>query len=230
MLGGELLDRLDSYLYVVSSTYLYIKLTLFCCTTSVPICLTRAYEAGTTQNARSLGRSTVRQRRAPAAATPEAEEGDRQPLAKLKQNRRSTHALFFGTDDIAALKKADEEVADKEKGKEDDDAVTSPSNTTKEEDAEQDSIRNLARDVFRVYFSTDDSHADKSKLKKIQERGIHTKINGTMPYLTAYLTKLQLPGPIAYTLLFIEASLRGMAQVSCIFERKLESKSSLQDF
>ena len=78
---------------------------------------------------------------------------------------------------------------------------------------ELEELFNLARDIFQVYFTTDDSGTDLSKMKQTKKKGILAKINGTMPYLTAYLKKLQLPKPVVDTILFTEASFRGIAQV-----------------
>jgi urea transporter len=74
-------------------------------------------------------------------------------------------------------------------------------------------LRHMAQDLFGVYFTTDDTSDDVSKIRKMKKTGLHTRINGTMPYLTAYLKKLQLPSPILTTILFTEASFRGIAQV-----------------
>ncbi|KAL7554009.1 hypothetical protein ACHAWF_017370 [Thalassiosira exigua] len=180
-----------------------------------------AYETGTAQNARSLGQSVVRRRPPAPAATatsgalrnepssPQvaADPADErlQPTISPVARAKSAHAVFFGTDDIASLKKTEgvpkdvEAVPEKEE----------PSKQTKE----WMELRNMARDLFGVYFTTDDNSDDVSKLRKMKKAGLYTRINGTMPYLTAYLKKLQLPAPILNTILFTEASFRGIAQV-----------------
>ena len=72
----------------------------------------------------------------------------------------------------------------------------------------------LAHDVFDVYFTTDDVCTDSSKVKQHNKKRLHTTINGTMPYFTAYLKKMRLPKWMVNILLFTEASFRGIAQVS----------------
>mmetsp|Transcript_8223 Transcript_8223/g.14306 ORF Transcript_8223/g.14306 Transcript_8223/m.14306 type:complete len:790 (+) Transcript_8223:14-2383(+) len=200
-----------------------------------------AYEAGTTQNARSLGRTTIRKRvhslskdripRQPTAGASDDQgsEGVLEEGAaaagrlKLPGRHESAHALFFGTDDIATLKKnTDKEDIPK------DTEETEP--TDVEEAAAQQQtnkefkeLYNLAHHAFEVYFA--DSSTDSQQMaarevadsKKKKRRPFYTKINGTMPYTTAWLQKnlssLPLPFFANGTILFIEASLRGIAQV-----------------
>ena len=111
----------------------------------------------------------------------------------------------MAADNIATLKKTDGEKDDTE----DVEAAAPPKEISKE----LEELFNLAHDIFQVYFTTDDSGTDLSKMKQTKKKGILTKINGTMPYLTAYLKKLQLPRPVVDTILFTEASFRGIAQV-----------------
>lgn len=164
-----------------------------------------AYEAGTTQNARSLGTSTVRHRRATVDVAPAPTPAAIRPLTALPK-KQSSHALFFGTDDVASLKKKDG-VAEEP----DIEAIEK----TEEKHTSKDwkEVRDLARDVFQVYFSLDDSGVDTSKMKKQENNRILIKINGTMPSLPTYLGKLKLPKAIVDVILFIEASFRGIAQV-----------------
>ena len=174
----------------------------------------RAYEAGTTQNARSLGRSTVRRRRASfdGASTPSAPIttiDEQRPIPPAQPKKvQSQHAIFFGTEDVATLKKSDEpskkdvEIPDDERAKED----------TKQTKEWQE-LCSLARDVFHVYFTLDDSKTDISKMKQMKKKNILTWVNGTMPQLPRYLAKLELPSWIVNVLLFVEASFRGIAQV-----------------
>ncbi|KAL7530060.1 hypothetical protein ACHAXR_005514, partial [Thalassiosira sp. AJA248-18] len=181
-----------------------------------------AYEAGTTQNARSLG--TKKKARQIADDTyydrrRRADSFDASPGVLPPSTRRdstipkstSSNLLFFGTDDIATLKKTDGIV---KAPAEDIEAEPQKEEDLGEQSEEWNELRNLARDVFSVYFSVgNDSNTDMSKTKQIKTKGIQKYIIGTMPYLTAYLTKLQLPKPIVKILLFTEASFRGMAQV-----------------
>ena len=51
----------------------------------------------------------------------------------------------------------------------------------------------------------DGSSIDKKKQRK--KKGLHTRVNGTMPYLTAYLKKLQLPSTVVNV---IQTSLSGL--------------------
>ena len=88
----------------------------------------------------------------------------------------------------------------------------------KESFKEWKEIKDLAQEVFRVYFTIDDDSATTnmksfSKIGRKMEKGLLTKINGTMPTLPSYLTNLHLPKSIVSVLLFIEASFRGIAQV-----------------
>ena len=218
----------------------------------------RAYEAGTTQNARSLG-GAVRYRRSSGHAKsppPVTTTDDHHPLqsraAAISQRATSSHALFFGTDDIATLKEDQkkEEEEDYEGfvefcnsggqgsppggpgGKKND--IEVPSGKAEEDTAshkivgqskskEWTEIRDLARDVFHVYFTNGDdnnigSGVSFSKRKMNQRQGrknkrFYTKINGTMPSLPTYLSKLQLPVFVVKIILFVEASFRGIAQV-----------------
>lgn len=161
-----------------------------------------AYESGTTQNARSLG-NTVRRRRGNSVGVAPVDQPQGQ------QPQKSSHAVFFGTDDIISTLKTNAAAQ----------AAEEAEGTTKKEEPQRSEewskLSDLAHEIFQVYFSSDNdskTDADLAKLKQVK-KGIHTKINGTMPYLTGYLKKMPLPGVILETLLFTEASFRGIAQV-----------------
>lgn len=156
-------------------------------------CFARKYEAGTTQNARSLGtrkKNAARNRRAVAV---DPASSPNRPLP-------------FGTDDdgtaLTALKKTE-------------DAPTKIEEAPEEgRDECPDEWKDLARDAFRAYFTSDDSNkGHNAKVKLGSKVPLRAQVNGTMPYLTSYLAKLQ-PAPFAAVVRFAEASFRGMAQVS----------------
>ena len=147
-------------------------------------------------------RPTTEDDRPPAIRIDEQLQRPTKPIPEGK----STHDLFLAADNIATLKKTDGEKGDSA----DVEAAAPPK---EEVSKELEELFNLARDIFQVYFTTDDSGTDLSKMKQTKKKGILAKINGTMPYLTAYLKKLQLPKPVVDTILFTEASFRGIAQV-----------------
>ena len=162
-----------------------------------------------------MGRRTVRHRRTAVDVAPPVNvlhsratvdaAGHLPPTATFSRTA-SSHMLFFGTDDVATSKKTEEAPEDAE-------AV--PQKEDDKESKEWKDLCKLARDAFHVYF-TDDSKTQLSTfsmIKQEKKKRIHTKVNGTMPYLTAYLTKLQLPAPFVNVILFTEASFRGIAQV-----------------
>jgi hypothetical protein len=173
----------------------------------------RAYETAAAQNARSLGRPMLTQRRGQRKTT----TADRDHLSRsmpsaegvrpIETLNKSSHAVFFGTDDIATLEKVG--------GK----AVTAdePDDIVIEDNVEQTKewmdICALARDVFGVYFSIDETFSEIERSKEQREKRFIYKINGTMPWLSDFLKSLRLPGAMTSILLFAEASLRGIAQV-----------------
>ena len=114
-------------------------------------------------------------------------------LQQLMRKTQSTHTIFFGTDDIGTLKKGEPEPI----------KVESP--------IPQE--QTLAHDVFGVYFSTDDTHAEIGKARDEKKQRFLAKINGTMPWLPSLLKGLELPQVVTALLLFTEASLRGIGQV-----------------
>lgn len=120
---------------------------------------------------------------------------------------RSTHTIFFGTDDIGTVQERTkiEITADES------DETDAVRNT--EENKEWKDTCDIARDIFRVYFSTDESFSEMEKSKELREKRFFAKINGTIPWLTGYLKSLHVPGPISDFLLFVEACLRGIGQV-----------------
>jgi len=88
----------------------------------------------------------------------------------------------------------------------------------KEEEEEQSEevreVCELARDVFHVYSNDlDDNTNTRNSRKQPKKMNLYRMINGTMPHLPSYISKLSLPTPFVSILLFAEASLRGMAQV-----------------
>ena len=85
----------------------------------------------------------------------------------------------------------------------------------KEEEEQSEEVREvceLARDIFHVYFNDSDDNTNTRSSRK-QKKNLYQMINGTMPHLPSYISKLSLPTPVVSLLLFAEASLRGMAQV-----------------
>ncbi len=145
----------------------------------------RAYEAGTTQTARRFDGGTVQRR---------PQNTGRRAI------NRDTLALISGTDD-----------AD----------VTSVSKTVGEEGPVQTKewkeMRDLARSVFHVYFTNNDCDDDEnSQLKQSdasKKSSLLKKINGTMPWLPELINGSDAPNVVKAPVLFLEASLRGMAQV-----------------
>lgn len=87
----------------------------------------------------------------------------------------------------------------------------------KEEEEQSEEVREvceLARDIFHVYFNDlDDSTNTRNSNKQPKKMNLYRMINGTMPHLPSYISKLSLPTPFVSILLFAEANLRGMAQV-----------------
>lgn len=128
-------------------------------------------------------------------------ERPRQPV-KLD---RSSHAVFFGADDIATFKKEEKEIT----AEESDEVEFKDINRTQE----WKDMCNIAQDVFGVYFSTEESQSELERSKEQKKKRFYAKINGTMPWLTEYIKSSSLPGFVTAPLLFTEASLRGMGQV-----------------
>lgn len=149
-----------------------------------------------------MGSNTVRRRR--VSLTASNEEAPTKTTTLVSDQRGSSHALFFGTDDVATLKKTDDTSAK--------DDVEEVPIKKEERTKEVQELFDLARDVFHVYFS-DSDNADTSKSKQKKKSNVFKKINGTMPGLPSYLAKLQFPAPIVTMILFAEASFRGIAQV-----------------
>ena len=165
-----------------------------------------AYESATTQTARSLGRSGVTQRRGQKKSTDlvdadplsvsmhhRTKPASTENLQQLMRKTQSTHSIFFGTDDIGTLKKEEPKPV--------------------KDDGPLPEERTLAYDVFEVYFSTDDTHAEIGKARDEKKQRILAKINGTMPWLPGFLKEFNLPQVFTTLLLFTEASLRGIGQV-----------------
>ena len=144
-----------------------------------------SYEA-TTKNARSLGSTGVRRR---------------QPTA-VDRPSRDGHSVFFGTDDLAAIRPV-EEVDDTKQ----EEALTKEEPPSKE----FAQIRDLALDTFGVYFSSYDDE-DVSQMKQKKKLSVLRSINGTMPWFRA-LIKKRTGGPVKDCALFVEYCLRGIAQV-----------------
>mmetsp|Transcript_33860 Transcript_33860/g.80997 ORF Transcript_33860/g.80997 Transcript_33860/m.80997 type:complete len:745 (-) Transcript_33860:519-2753(-) len=144
-----------------------------------------SYEA-TTKNARSLGSTGVR-RRQPTGVDRPSKDG---------------HSVFFGTDDLAAIRPVEE--VDEKKQEE---ALIKE----KPPSPEFVEIRDLARDTFGVYFSSYDDE-DVSEMKQKKKLGVLRSMNGTMPWFPA-LIKKRTGGPVKDCALFVEYCLRGIAQV-----------------
>lgn len=141
--------------------------------------------------------------------------------AKRKQDlvashkKKSSHTLFFGTDDVSDLKKkTDEDDADVPEKP----TAEEPTFANANEAMEWREIRALARSVFHVYFANDDCDEDVANMKEqnsnTKKSGVMSKINGTMPWLHPVLKSWNSPAIVKNPCLFTEASFRGMAQVS----------------
>jgi hypothetical protein len=118
---------------------------------------------------------------------------------------RSSHTIFFGTDDITAFKKEEKEIT----AEESDEVEFKETNQSQE----WKELCAVAQDVFGVYFSTDESHLELERSKEQKKKRIYTRINGTMPWLSEHIKSLSIPGFMTALLLFTEASLRGIGQV-----------------
>ena len=138
--------------------------------------------------------------------------------AKIKQQAleashkfKSSHAVFFGTDDLSELKKKTADVPEK--------PVTEkePTFANTDEAKEWREIHALARSVFHVYFTNNDYDQDIGKMsqavRKQKQPSLISKINGTMPWLPTVLKGSSAPAIVKQPVLFMEASFRGIAQV-----------------
>jgi hypothetical protein len=126
---------------------------------------------------------------------------------------KSTHALFFGTDDVTSLKeKTDDETVP------DESATKEPTFVDANHAKEWREMRDLARSVFHVYFADHDSDdVEIAKMKQSyssKKLSLLNKINGTMPWLPRLINESKAPNIVKVLILFIEASFRGIAQVS----------------
>ena len=78
-------------------------------------------------------------------------------------------------------------------------------------------MRDLTRSVFHVYFTNNDcDDNDIAQLKQSdssKKSSLLKKINGTMPWLPDLINGSDAPNVVKALVLFLEASLRGMAQV-----------------
>jgi hypothetical protein len=159
-----------------------------------------------------LGGKTARRRHSVAAVAPTstvssvADERHR-PTAITTLKNQSTHALFFSAADVTALRKKDDTT----------DYQTDIEAPAKEMDEPKEwiELRDLAQDIFHVYFSDSNDDVDATSKMRLQQQTKHvfSWVNGTMPSLPAGLAKLPLPDLIVKMILFIEASFRGIAQV-----------------
>lgn len=181
-----------------------------------------AYEAGTSLAARRLDNRSIRRRRPirrllqltkktnSSGFLEEADDSQKQVVSSSRG-----HTLFFGTDDIAALKK--KKISDGvDSPKEFPTIVEETTFVDANEAKEWREIRDLARRVFQVYFTNYDSDEDIARMKEKSQKkqqGLLKKINGTMPWLPAFLTGLSAPTILKAPILFTEASFRGIAQV-----------------
>lgn len=144
------------------------------------------------------------------------EDARRKQNLEASHKKKSSHTLFFGTDDVSDLKKkTDEDGADVPEKP----TAEEPTFANANEAMEWREIRSLARSVFHVYFANDDCEEDVAKMKEqnsnsTKKSGVMSKINGTMPWLHAVLKSWNAPAIVKNLCLFTEASFRGMAQVS----------------
>ena len=127
---------------------------------------------------------------------------------------KSTHALFFGTDDITALK----EKTDGDKDVPEKPTTEEPAFADAKQAKEWKEIQDLARNVFYVYFTNNDCDDDgiaqmKQSHHSSKKPSMLKKIKGTMPWLPALLQGLNAPKIVKAPVLFMEASFRGIAQV-----------------
>lgn len=204
-------------------TYDVISLFISLCANINPH-YNRAYESGTTQTARRLDcGGYVRQRRPntdrrqnlrPSGSPEEGQKNAEQLQAGLSSHKtKSTHTLFFGTDDITSLKeKTDGNTNVPEKQ-----VTEEPTFADAKQAKEWREIHDLARSVFHVYFTSNDCDADDiAQMKKSHSSikpSLLKKINGTMPWLNTRLKGLSAPQIVKAPILFIDASFRGIAQV-----------------
>lgn len=103
------------------------------------------------------------------------------------------------------------------KKKDDDTKDVEAPNKKKEKEEQSEEVQEvceLAREIFDVYFNDSEDNANtRSSKKQPKKMNLYRMINGTMPHLPSYISKLSLPTPFVSILLFAEANLRGMAQV-----------------
>lgn len=139
-------------------------------------------------------------------------ENAQQQTSSSEYKVKSTHALFFGTDDVTSLKEktGDEDVPEGPATKE-------PTFADAKHAKEWREMRDLARSVFHVYFSHNDCDDDEiAKMKQShssKKPSFLNKINGTMPWLPGLMHGSSAPNIVKAPILFMEASFRGIAQV-----------------
>ena len=188
----------------------------------------RAFESGTTQTARRLDGGTLRQRRPPntnqratTLSHSESASSLRRPrggstgsyasIENATQQPKSSHAIFFGTDDVTTLKEKswDEDIPEMPETKE-------PEFANAEEAEAWREMCDLARSVFYVYFTNNDCDNDIAHMRKSQaekKTSLLSRINGTMPWLPTLIDGSSAPNIVKTPTLFMEASFRGIAQV-----------------
>mmetsp|Transcript_14766 Transcript_14766/g.30256 ORF Transcript_14766/g.30256 Transcript_14766/m.30256 type:complete len:785 (-) Transcript_14766:94-2448(-) len=139
-------------------------------------------------------------------------ENAQQQTSSSEYKVKSTHALFFGTDDVTSLKEktGDEDVPEGPATKE-------PTFADAKHAKEWREMRDLARSVFHVYFTNNDCDDDEiAKMKQTRSSkkpSFLNKINGTMPWLLGLMHGSSAPNIVKAPILFMEASFRGIAQV-----------------
>ncbi len=185
----------------------------------------RAYEIAATQNARSLGENARRSSHGKKRTTNPSENNNAAPRIQSSQLDQNIKNLRHDSQpDNSSLRRTDDAPSPSKNlfGNEAGELKASTTGTSSriiddpEIQEEWSNIRDLARDLFQVYFTTDDSYADVEKMNHIKCK-FHSLFLGTIPWLTQYIQKLDLPRPVVETLLFIEASFRGIGQVTGIF-------------
>jgi len=202
-----------------------LELTYYCCN----IINFRAYESGTTRTARRLDYGARPRRQSISSIYPQKQyqatipsvqgfEELQQFKAKSYHNlsgiertvhkEQSSHALFFGTDDIASLRKKDHTPQEN----------LEPVFADASETDEWKEISTLARNVFRVYFTNNDDEEDIAQIKSTYKKntGMLNKMNGTMPWFHSTVKGFKVHNVVKTPVLFIEACLRGMAQVNIV--------------
>ena len=126
------------------------------------------------------------------------------------QKRRSSHAIFFGTDDVTTLKETsgEKDVPEMPETKE-------PEFADAKQAEEWREMRDLARSVFYVYFNNNDCDDEVAHMRQSQTQkpSLLKRINGTMPWLPTLINGSSAPNVVKTPILFIEASFRGIAQV-----------------